>query len=208
MEKNVIVVDEQGNQIGATYPKRAKGLVKKGRARFVGEDTICLACPPYEFLEDNKMNNNININEIIEDEINRASEPLTSREIFNQLSMLQADKINGSTNSLESLNDTVSLVFDREYQEDEDRVKVVEMLTDAYVNREESVWKIVKLYEKMYDDVSELEKMKAKKDLIQETYFPMLKMIDETESMYEDDKARKISEILDKMTSMIEKIIS
>ena len=31
MEKNIIVVDEQGNEIGATYPKRAKGLVKKGR---------------------------------------------------------------------------------------------------------------------------------------------------------------------------------
>lgn len=33
MEKNIIVVDEQGNEIGATYPKGAKGLVKKaGRA--------------------------------------------------------------------------------------------------------------------------------------------------------------------------------
>ena len=35
MTKNVIVVDEQGNEYGATYPKRAKGLVKNGRARFV-----------------------------------------------------------------------------------------------------------------------------------------------------------------------------
>ena len=46
MEKNIIVVDEQGNQYEATYPKRAKGLVKNGRARFVDEHTICLACPP------------------------------------------------------------------------------------------------------------------------------------------------------------------
>ena len=45
MEKNVTVVDEIGNEIGATYPKRAKGLVKKGRARYVDENTICLACP-------------------------------------------------------------------------------------------------------------------------------------------------------------------
>lgn len=46
MTKNVEVVDEQCNVYGATYPKRAKGLVKNGRARFVDENRICLACPP------------------------------------------------------------------------------------------------------------------------------------------------------------------
>ena len=55
IEKNVRVVDEQGNEYEATYPKRAKGLVKNGRARFVGENKICLACPPFENVEDNKM---------------------------------------------------------------------------------------------------------------------------------------------------------
>lgn len=45
--KNITVVDTQGRQYEATYPKRAKGLVKKGRARFVDETTICLARPPY-----------------------------------------------------------------------------------------------------------------------------------------------------------------
>jgi len=54
IEKNIIVVDELGNKYEATYPKRAKGLVKNGRARFIGENTICLACPPDQ-LEDNKM---------------------------------------------------------------------------------------------------------------------------------------------------------
>jgi hypothetical protein len=58
IEKNVIVVDEQGNEYEATYPKRAKGLVKSGRARFVDENKICLACPPNEYLEDKKMTEN------------------------------------------------------------------------------------------------------------------------------------------------------
>ncbi len=49
IEKNIIVVDEQGNEYEATYPKRAKGLVKNGRARFIGENKICLACPPQNF---------------------------------------------------------------------------------------------------------------------------------------------------------------
>lgn len=57
IEKNVIVVDEQGNEYEATYLKRAKGLVKKGRARFIEENKICLACPPNEYLEDNNMEN-------------------------------------------------------------------------------------------------------------------------------------------------------
>jgi hypothetical protein len=58
IEKNIIVVDEQGNEHEATYPKRAKGFVKNGRARFVSENKICLACPPNEILEDNKMSDN------------------------------------------------------------------------------------------------------------------------------------------------------
>ena len=55
MEKNIAVVDEQGNEYEATYPKRAKGLVKNGRARFIDENTICLACPPNTELEDRNM---------------------------------------------------------------------------------------------------------------------------------------------------------
>ena len=34
MTKNIIVSDAEGNRIGATYPKRAKGLVKSGRAEY------------------------------------------------------------------------------------------------------------------------------------------------------------------------------
>ena len=58
IEKNILVVDEQGNQYEATYLKRAKGLVKNGRARFVNENTICLACPPNMDLEDTTMSEN------------------------------------------------------------------------------------------------------------------------------------------------------
>jgi hypothetical protein len=63
MTKNVIVLDGQGNEYGATYPKRAKGLVKNGRARFIDENTICLACPP-DKMEDTEMEHNAVINTI------------------------------------------------------------------------------------------------------------------------------------------------
>lgn len=63
MEKNgqtVRVLDERGAVIGTTYPKRAKGLVKKCRAEFVSDKEIRLnkQCPTYENMEDNKMDQN------------------------------------------------------------------------------------------------------------------------------------------------------
>ena len=58
-KKTVIVIDEQGNKLESTYPKRAKGLIKNGRARVVDENTICLVdLPKHIILEENKMNNN------------------------------------------------------------------------------------------------------------------------------------------------------
>ncbi|MGN1345482.1 MAG: hypothetical protein ACI4V1_01745, partial [Eubacteriales bacterium] len=66
MTKNesIRVFDEIGNEIGQTYPRRAQGLLKKGRARFLSDDAIVLtdgknknteACPPISLLEDHKM---------------------------------------------------------------------------------------------------------------------------------------------------------
>ena len=40
MTKNIKVTDANGDIIGTTYLKRAKGLVKNGRACFAGDDTI------------------------------------------------------------------------------------------------------------------------------------------------------------------------
>ncbi len=60
MEKNILVTDASGNVIGRTYPKRAKGLLRSGRATDAGEDFIRLAdIPPMSvnrrFSEDKDM---------------------------------------------------------------------------------------------------------------------------------------------------------
>lgn len=83
MTKNVFVVDELGNEYTPTYAKRAKGLVKTGRARWKDENTICLACPPGDMnLEDVTMSNTLNDMdkigsvmeniEVVEDEVQTA----------------------------------------------------------------------------------------------------------------------------------------
>lgn len=52
IEKNnnlsIKLIDENGKNIGLTYPKRAKGLVKSGRARYKDETTLILSCLPME----------------------------------------------------------------------------------------------------------------------------------------------------------------
>lgn len=40
IEKNVIVTDLNGKRVGVTYPKRARGLVKNGRAEYVSDCEI------------------------------------------------------------------------------------------------------------------------------------------------------------------------
>lgn len=40
--KNISVVDQNGKLLEPTYPRRAKGLVKNGRAIWVQQTTICL----------------------------------------------------------------------------------------------------------------------------------------------------------------------
>lgn len=58
----VTVLDSNGTAIGKTYPKRAKGLIKKGRAQLVSDNEIRLdkVCPTYENTEEIKMDNNVN----------------------------------------------------------------------------------------------------------------------------------------------------
>lgn len=66
--KNIIVTDAQGNQIGTTYPKRAKGLVKSGRAEYANDCEIRLlithapAVTSIDNTEDLNMSKIINFN--------------------------------------------------------------------------------------------------------------------------------------------------
>ena len=65
--KNIEVRDPSGKLYSPTYPTRAKGLVKQGRARWIGKDAIELTAPPSEFKEDLNMTEDININSTMND---------------------------------------------------------------------------------------------------------------------------------------------
>ena len=124
--KNILVVDEQGNEYGATWPKRARGLVKNGRARFLSENKICLACPPKIDMEDNEMTDTVLTDVVIRDivtanaqaEENEASEdsgmaaevekkPIDRVYIFNQIRAIQeqTEYLNEAIRSLSRMSD-------------------------------------------------------------------------------------------------------
>ena len=138
IEKNIVVVDEQGNEYEATYPKRAKGLVKNGRARFIDENTICLACPPKEYLEDNKMENITNEKE------------LTEREIFEQIVALQKQLTENSNFSLHRLDDAISSMCSGD---GEASVEQISEICNIFSQREHNIKLLIEFYNKMYDDV-------------------------------------------------------
>ena len=56
--KNIEVRDKEGHVCSPTYPRRAEGLVKRGRARWIGGNAIELTAPPDE-TEDWNMSDNM-----------------------------------------------------------------------------------------------------------------------------------------------------
>ena len=146
MEKNVAVIDEQGHSYGATYPKRAKGLVKNGRARFVDENTICLACPPNEILEDNNMSENTNNNVV-----------LTEKEIFDQIVLLQKQLTEQSQTSLHRLGEAI---YDARGESEDGQLsdEQVANICAVFAQREETLHDMLELYKRMYSDLRQEKK--------------------------------------------------
>ena len=142
IEKNIVVVDEQGNYYEATYPKRAKGLVKNGRARFIDENTICLACPPYD-MEDNNMSN-ITENMAVE---TKSTEKLTMDYVLGQIEKI-ATETEYLHNAISELSKTNSCG-----PGDVGTQEKAHALGEIVTSREHTNQRLLSLYEKMYDDL-------------------------------------------------------
>ena len=140
IEKNIIVVDEQGNEYEATYPKRAKGLVKNGRARFINENTICLACPPMEYLEDNKMEN-------------KNTQSVDISYILEQIKAIQeqTEYLNTALDNLAKMSDGNS--GDMGSPGNIQGQAKAQAYADIVKCRETTNQQLLRFYEKMYDDI-------------------------------------------------------
>ena len=188
IEKNVIVVDEQGNEYEATYPKRAKGLVKNGRARFVGENKICLACPPDTILEENKMEEN----------------KLTAKDIFVQIAALQRQLTESSNTSLHRLGDAISSL-ESDSSENEDRWEQIAEICDVFKTRELTLLRMLELYEKMYSNIQNEEATRV--NLIKSAFDNNMSMINESD-MEPQDKFAALEYVTDKIAGLVEQVIT
>ncbi len=195
LKKTVAVVDEYDNVYEATYPSRAKGLVKKGRARFIGENKICLACPPILRLEDTKMSENIT--DKVSDELLTAelkpNAAVESAAVTNAPSQTADDtpaaqpgsntetvctekveynieyvlaQISALSEQSKSNKDIIARINDKET----DTAKA-QALATAVSAREETTRRLIDLYEKMYSDLrpKDFSVMYKAMDLIERT---------------------------------------
>ena len=181
-QKTVQVTDEAGNRYEATYPKRAKGLVKHGRARFTDESQteIILTCPPNHnlILEDHTMteqNTNIQATENENAVIEKHVPQLTAKEIFDQIVALQ--------NSIPS-----------EY-------------TDPV--REQTYQQMLNMYRHMYDDLYSNQKTEQtcdKIEMISRVFKDHAAFIRDSD-MDTDDKCEALCDISNKLAELISSVL-
>lgn len=146
--KTVRVLDEAGHEYEATYIKRAKGLVKHGRARFADDSqtVIILACPPNQnlILEDDTMNeqNNTEVTE------NTATEAYTYEYALKQIELLtnQVDHIHLAISELGHLENEGTPCGGS-------AKSVAESIADVVRCRETTAQKLIDFYAKMYEDL-------------------------------------------------------
>ncbi len=161
----MIVVDENGNEYEATYPKRAKGLIKNGRARFIEENKICLLCPPNIETEDNTMSENKKTNNSNVETTNNCPIPPIPKDTTDFLTMQyileQIEKIQKELVDLKNTVNNIGCVSDCDRENDEENTttnqqiaeKKISAIVEVFNHREESLIKLLSIYEKMYSDL-------------------------------------------------------
>ena len=146
IEKNIIVVDENGTVFESTWLKRANGLVKKGRARWLDEKTICLACPP-EQMEDNKMENMKQTDAVAEPAAVNTGKPdgLTIEGLLDRMDAIRKDMV-----AMNELLATMEKITNQGGEDDAGRIAVA--TSQAFSARETTYQQQLRFLEKIYND--------------------------------------------------------
>ena len=152
IEKNIIVVDENGTVFESTWLKRANGLVKKGRARWLDERTICLACPP-EQMEDNEMENTRQAETVTE----RIAETEGTKQPDRRQGGLTIegllDRMDAIRKEMLFMNELLSTMESIANQGGEDDAgHIAQATSQAFIARETTCQQQLRFLEKIYDD--------------------------------------------------------
>lgn len=191
-----------------TWLKRAKGLVKNGRARFISENKICLACPPDDNLEDKKMSDREFITMPLDGnpggfvaqakEVEKASET-DGKQVYDLGYILrQMESIRKETSYLHEVIEKLSLMADGDSGEPGAPGNVLgaskaKAFGDIVRCKETTNQQMLKMYEKMYDDMS--AKISGK-NFVSQNIQSMIECVVGNETIESDDKRMMISDIL------------
>lgn len=152
MQKTVQVVDEAGIRYEATWERRARGLVKNGRARFIDENTICLACPPNKqniISEDMKMTNTENRKE---NNFTSEETALTAKYSL-EYALEQIERIANDVSVIMKALDTISTVDNEPTLEKGGSAdELAKAVAEVVRCRETTNQRPIAFYEKMVDD--------------------------------------------------------
>lgn len=151
MNKNIEVVDEAGNVYEPTWPKRAKGLVKHGRARFVDENRICLTCPPDKTEETHMSNTSIFGEMTVQDILVRIASIVNQTSYIGEVAEALKAMGDGDSGDMYSPGNVMGQAK-------------AEALGAIVATRETTNQQILRLYEKMYDDMIRLNGLSAQPD--------------------------------------------
>lgn len=207
VERSVIVTDERGNEYEATYPKRARGLVKKGRARYIGENKICLTETPLtaeeteyktadgallsaynaEITEDD-MSEYTDIKESVQDaecENEAPAEKTFAEQIFEQIMNLRAEDEAFTYRALNILAEIPPAQGPGDVA-GEARGNAINALIDAH--KAES-FRVFAFYEKLYEDA---RKGDSTKTMI------VSKLMDKIDT-YDDNVLSQLAEVIDSL---------
>ena len=147
IEKNIIVVDNTGTVYESTWLKRANGLVKKGRARWLDEKTICLACPP-EQMEDNRMENSKQTEVITEhtaETENAGLGGMTVESLLNRMDAVRQEML-----SMKELAGTMEAIANQGGEDDAGHI--AEATSKAFIARETTCQQQLRFLERVYND--------------------------------------------------------
>lgn len=179
--KNITVIDENGNSLESTYFRRAKGLVKNERARWVDDETICLwkatACPP-EKMEDNEMDNQVF--EYIKEQIEFLKKDLSQVVPLNMSSQFQPGAAADIIKYRETTKQKIIMLLDKLFDMDKhnDSNEYYRKILESLVNdKDVAIQAINKLTEVNADHEEQGMAIDNIKDLVDNYYDQKLKVI-------------------------------
>lgn len=150
--KNIRVTDVHGQEYEPTWPKRAEGLIKKGRAYRLAEDHICLIDPVLNHADTSQTKVSTDISEEIRMEeytnIVENGGVLTMAYVLERIEAIRLDTAH-LHETIDALKNTAmgSVSGDIAGQEK------AKALGDIVRCRETTNQQLLKMYEKMYDDL-------------------------------------------------------